>query len=72
MAKWTYNDFVRRWNERQYDPYNERRGQAAFNALCEFDSGIAELVRGVPGLDPFYDDRAIPAFLMAVFEPIPY
>lgn len=43
----------------------QRRGQAHFNALTEWDPPLAEKVRGTP-LDPFYGDEVIPDFLAFV------
>ncbi len=40
----------------------QRPGQALFNALLEVDPGAAEWIRGGE-LDPFHDDRRIPALL---------
>ena len=64
---WTQSDFVRCWNERVSDPKrDERKGQAAFNALHELDPELADMVRGSK-VDPFYKDDRLPEFLREVF-----
>ncbi len=45
----------------------QRRGQAHFNALYDIDPDVANMIRGRYGLDPFYNDHNIPAFLKEVF-----
>ena len=40
-----------------------RLGQCYFNALIDYKPELAEKVRGRPSLDPFYQDKNIPAFL---------
>jgi hypothetical protein len=44
----------------------QREGQAWFNALQKHAPDLAEIIRGTKE-DPFNDDRAIPAFLKAIF-----
>lgn len=44
---------------------NLRRGQALFNALAEIDPDKANRIRGT-GIDPFYNNRNITAFLREV------
>lgn len=64
---WTQADFVQKWNERLSDPErDERKGQAAFNALHELDPDLANFVRGSK-CDPFYRDELVPNFLRMVF-----
>lgn len=64
---WTQSDFLKRWSERLADPErDERKGQAAFNALHELDPELANLLRG-GAKDPFYRDERIPDFLSEVF-----
>ena len=64
---WTQADFTKRWNERLADPErDERKGQAAFNALHELDPTLANLMRGSKS-DPFYRDERLPEFLREVF-----
>lgn len=45
---------------------NLRRGQALFTALAEIDPDKANRVRGVRGVDPFYNNKNIAAFLREV------
>ena len=64
---WTQEDFVKKWNERLTDPKcDERKGQAAFNALHELDPEVANAVRGSKH-DPFFQDKHLPEFLREVF-----
>jgi len=39
-----------------------RYGQALFGVLEDMDKEMADEIRGT-GLDPFYDDKNVPAFL---------
>ena len=39
----------------------ERKGQRAFNALCELRPDLSAQVRGT-NLDPFYTDSVLPSF----------
>lgn len=46
-----------------------RVGQTYFNVLYRVRIQLAnEHIRGKPGIDPFYDDRIIPAFLAEVYK----
>lgn len=46
----------------------QRAGQAAFNALHQWDPALANSLREHPDLDPFHDDTKLPAFLDHVRE----
>jgi hypothetical protein len=48
---------------RQMRHPRERLGQAMFNCLSEIDPVVAEKVRGIAELDPFYIDANVDAFL---------
>ena len=64
---WTQADFVKKWNERLTDyDLDERKGQAAFNALHELDPDLANALRGSKH-DPFFQDERLPEFLKEVF-----
>lgn len=53
------NEIISSWNEyiRKYPEY--RVGQALFNRLRDGSPKIAEAIRGVPHLDPYYRDENI-------------
>lgn len=40
-----------------------RYGQCLFNVLYDVDKEMAEEVRGVPEIDPYYRNENIPSFL---------
>lgn len=40
-----------------------RFGQCLFNALYDVDKEMADEVRGVPDIDPFFSNKNIPGFL---------
>lgn len=44
---------------------SQRRGQAYFNVLHDIDPSLAKSICGT-GLDPFYNDKRLPAFLSHV------
>lgn len=46
---------------------HQRRGQYAFNLLCEVRPDLSEQVRTTV-IDPFYDDNRLPVFLAWVQE----
>lgn len=45
-----------------------RKGQLAFNVLREHKPLLAEKIRGVLGLDPFYNDQNLERFYRVVNE----
>jgi hypothetical protein len=67
----TPEEFVETWvrllkeAKEQYPEW--RTGQAMFNTLYQLEPEVADMVRGRLGIDPFYNDNNIPAFLYEVF-----
>jgi hypothetical protein len=57
--------FLKLYHENLSDG-NQRKGQAAFNALYQLDTLVADMIRGSQ-FDPFYRDERIPAFMQEVF-----
>lgn len=60
----TYEDFLLAFANTQR-PQGWRKGQLAFNLLCDIHPTLADKVRGTSN-DPFYRDNRIPDFLMFV------
>ena len=60
--------FAAAWGRlcREYMAQDQRKGQAAFNALHTLDPDLANMVRGTR-FDPFYRDERVPDFLREVF-----
>ena len=57
------------WRETLYRPTYIRRGQAVFNATEEiYGSPVARGVQFEDGVDCFYDDTQIGAFLEAAYK----
>jgi hypothetical protein len=57
--------FMKIYNK-HYSDGNQRKGQAAFNALYEMSPVLADKIRTTE-FDPFYQDSKIPAFMREVF-----
>ena len=55
------------WRETLYRPTYIRRGQAVFNAVDAI-FGVAREVQFIDGIDCFYDDLQIEAFLDAAYR----
>lgn len=55
-ALWTETDFCREWQKRKEK--GERKGQAWFNTLYQFDPELADMIRGT-AVDPFYKDHRV-------------
>ena len=55
-----FNKTVRDYREK--NPHI-RRGQASFNIAWKLFDGLAHRVIGIEGLDPFYKDENLPAFI---------
>lgn len=64
------NVIIGRWNEyiKKYPHY--RIGQALFNSLSESHPQIANELRGVKTLDPFYKDENINSCLGFVYQKV--
>ena len=67
-----FNKFLKKWNEwansgSDRSRWAQRTGQAMFNALYDFDNTVAESIMGKE-LDPFYNDKRIPALLIHLSE----
>ena len=55
-----FNDLVQKYREK--NPH-VRKGQAMFNLAWKHFDGMAYRVIGYEGIDPFYKDANIPAFI---------
>ena len=60
MIEPAYADYLARVNDEA--ERTARRGQRAFNVLRDMRPDLAERVRST-GVDPFYEDSRLPAFL---------
>ncbi len=62
-----YEEFLEAAMRYRYRYPEQRVGQAFFNALVKPHTGLAEQIYGTL-MDPYYDNRNLPAFLQKVME----
>lgn len=52
----------------QTRPSELRIGQHMFNMLCDYNKPLANEIRSDKMLDPFYNDKKVPAFLHYIIQ----
>ncbi len=55
----TFGDIIKKWQETMKDFPEWRKGQALFSSVWAKDPELANQIRGVPHLDPYYRDEYI-------------